>query len=254
MASSVSGSSGQSSTLSTNSSQVAGYGSVTITTGYYGGLTSTARVTINGTNYDQAGPTSMAQGETFNWSYTVGFTHDINGYRGDIGVSVAFYVAGASFHDGSAGAATQGAINHDRKPAATTSVAAAVQADKSIIVTWAGGASPGGSPALSSTYTITYSKDGGAFTGSTTATALTKTFTGLVRGANYVFQVAASNGSNDGSGTSANSASVFLASGGKISNGTAYAPSLTAKVSNGTAYVNLITAKGSNGTSYINLL
>lgn len=254
MASTVSGSSGQSSTLSTNSSVVTGYGSVTITNGYYGGLTSTARVTINGTNYDQAGPTAMAQGETFGWSYPVTFTHDINGYRGDIGVSVAFYVAGASFHDGSAGAATQGAINHDRKPAATTGVSAAVQADKSIVVTWGGGASPGGSPALSSTYTITYSKDGGAFTGSTTATALTKTFASLVRGANYIFRVSASNGSNDGSGAADDSTSVFLSSGGKAYNGATYVPSVTAKVYNGTAWVNVVTAKVYNGTAWVNLV
>jgi hypothetical protein len=114
MASSVSASSSQSQNSGANQSTVTGNGAVTITNGYYSGLSSTARVYINGVSYDQAGPASMSQGQTHYWSYSVTFNHDANGYRGAVGVSVEFIVNGASFHNGSAGAATQGAIDYVR--------------------------------------------------------------------------------------------------------------------------------------------
>jgi hypothetical protein len=257
MAATIGGSSGQSTDFNSNSSTVAGYGSITITAGSFSGQQSYGYVTIGGVTYTSVGPTAMSAGQSWNWSASRGFGHDINGYRGDVGVSVEFFIdgSGQAFHGRSTGAGTQGAINFDRKPASVTGASATVNTDKSATVSFSGGASPGGSPTLSSTYHVSYSQNGGGFTGDYTGSGspITVPAAALTPGSNYVFRVWATNGSNDGASASSDSSSVFVSSGGKIYNGTAWVPTTTAKIYNGTAWVDLSTAKIYNGTSWVNL-
>jgi hypothetical protein len=198
MASSVSGSSGQTPNEGANTSTVVGYGSVTITNGYYDGLSSTARVTINGVNYDQAGPGSMSQGQTYTWNYPVSFGHNANGERAAIGVSVAFYVNGASFHDGSAGAGTQGALNYDRSPSDPT-FASTTRSGRSIAVT----VNAVSSPASTAQYSITRSQDGGGYGDARTSSTRGATYASLALGSTQRFQVVVSN--SDGSSSTATS-------------------------------------------------
>jgi hypothetical protein len=195
VASTVSGSSGQTPNEGANTSTVVGYGSVTITNGYYDGLSSTARVTINGVNYDQAGPGSMSQGQTYTWNYPVSFGHNANGERAAIGVSVAFYVNGASFHDGSAGAGTQGALNYDRRPG-TPTFSTITRTVDAIAVT----ANTVTSPASTAQYTFTRSENGGSYGDTLTSSSRTTTYSGLTLGSTQNFRVAASN-SDGTSGT-----------------------------------------------------
>lgn len=255
MAVSVGASSSQSTNSGNNTSAVYGNGSVTLTVGYFSGLQSYGRVWIGGVPYDTAGPTAMNQGDSWGWSAGRGYEHDINGYRGDVGVSVEFWVDGTTLHRGSAGAATQGAINFDRRPAGISGVSAVANADKSVTVSFSGGGSPGGNPALSSTYHVALSKNGAAFTGDYTGSSspITIPSSAISPGSNYVFRVWATNQSNDGAGASADSASIFVTAGGRIYNGTAWVPTVTARIYNGTAWVPIATARIYDGTTWRNM-
>jgi len=253
MASSTSGSSSQSTALSgSNQSTVTASGTVTMTVGNFFGLQSWGRVNIGGNIYDIAGPTSMNQGNTWSWSATHTLAHDINGARIAIPTSVSFRVDGTTLHQSSADSGTQGALNYDRKPAAVTGVTAAVNADKSVTVSFGGGASPGGSPALTSTYNLQYSQNGGGFSSPTTGNS-PRTITGLAPGSNYVFRVYATNGSNDGAGAAGDSASVFIPSGGKRYDGSSYISTQTAKRYDGSSFVTIVTAKRYDGSNWVNL-
>jgi hypothetical protein len=203
MASTVSGSSGQTQNEGANTSTVTGYGSVTITNGYYSGLSSTARVTINGVNYDQAGPASMSQGQTYTWNYPVSFGHNANGERAAIGVSVAFYVSGASFHDGSAGAGTQGALNYDRSPSDPTFASLTRTVDAVAV-----SVNAVSSPAGTATYMITRSENGGAYGDTRSSTSRSATFSGLLKGSTQQFRVVATN--SDGSSATTTSSTVSI--------------------------------------------
>ena len=248
MASSVSGSSSQSTTDAwTNQSTVNGYGSVTITSGNFYGLQSWGRVWIGGVNYDIAGPTSMSQGSSWNWSASRTFTHDVNGYRGNVDVSVEFWVDGTSYHAGSAGAGTQGAIDYDRRPGQPGSVTAVVNSDKSITVTVAAVGSPAGTP----TYYCAYSQNGGGWTGTKSSTSNVFTFTGLQRGANFSFLGYASN--SDGTSASTSSGSYFLPAGGKMSTGSGFNNLTTAKINIGAGWTDLTIAKKNTGSGWVDL-
>lgn len=262
MAASLESSSSQSTSLSgSNKSTVTVSATVTINVGSFNGSSyqSYGRININGTQYTIVGPTKMAALSDplvapHQWSFdkTVEIEHDTNGYRGDIACSASFDVNNASFHNCSSDTPDQGAINYDRKPAAVTGTTATVNADKSVTVTFSGGASPGGNPALSSTYNIQYSQNGGSFTSAGTG-ASPKVITGLAPGSNYVFRAYATNQSNDGAGAYADSASVFIPSGGKRYNGSAYVSTQTAKRYDGTNFVTIVTAKRYDGSSWVNL-
>ena len=248
MASSVSGSSNQSTTNAvTNQSTVNGYGSVTITSGNFYGLQSWGRVWIGGVNYDIAGPTSMSQGSSWNWSASRTFTHDVNGYRGDVGVSVEFWVDGTSYHAGSAGGGTQGAIDYDRRPAQPGSVSAVVNSDKSITVTVAGVSSPAGTP----TYYCAYSQNGGGWTGTASSTSNVFTFSGLQRGATYSFLGYASN--SDGTSASTASGSYFLPAGGKRWDGVVQQLLSIVRRWTGSGWVDATIARRWNGTTWQDL-
>jgi hypothetical protein len=259
MSASLSSSSSQSTNNGANQTTVYVSATVTITAGYFQGLQSHGRITIGDVTYVIDGPTYMAAlsdphvaPESWGFSAQRTYDHDINGYLGGIGISASFDVDGASFHNCSSDTSDQGYVNIDRKPAAVTGTAATVNADKSVTVTFSGGASPGGSPALSSTYNIQYSQNGGTFTSAGTGTS-PKVITGLTPGSNYVFRVFATNQSNDGAGAYADSTSVFLPSGGKRYDGASYIPTQTAKRYDGSAWQTIVTAKRYDGTSWVNL-
>lgn len=247
MASSVSASSSQSTNAGANQSTVNGYGSVTITVGYFSGMQSYGRVWIGGQNYDIAGPTSMSQGASWSWSASRTYTHDANGYRGDVGVSVEFWINGTSLHAGSAGAATQGAIDYDRRPASPGAVGVTVNADKTISVAVQAVSSPAGTP----TYYVEYSQNSGSWVGQVNSTNPSFTFTGLTPGSNYQFRAWATN--SDGTGGTTYSSTVFLPSGGKRYTGTGFSPTSIARRYTGTGWQDLSIAKRSTGTGWTDL-
>ena len=248
MASSIGGSSSQSTTNAiTNQSTVTGNGSITITAGSFYGLQSWGQVTIGGVSYNIPGPTSMGTGDSWGWSASRTFDHDVNGYRGNVDVSVAFWVEGTSYHANSTGAGTQGAIDYDRKPAQPGSVTAVVNSDKSITVTVAGVSSPAGTP----TYYCAYSQNGGGYTGTASSTSNVFTFSGLQRGATFTFAGWASN--SDGTSATTYSGSYFLAAGGKRWTGSAYTPLTIARRWTGSGWVDLTIARRWNGTSWVDL-
>ena len=247
MASSVSASSSQSTNSGANQSTVNGYGSVTITVGYFSGMQSYGRVWIGGQNYDIAGPTSMSQGSSWSWSASRTYNHDANGYRGDVGVSVEFWVDGTSLHAGSAGAATQGAIDYDRKPSSPGAVSATVNSNTTISVAVQAVSSPAGTP----TYYVQWSQNGGAYQGTQSSTGTSFTFSGLLPGQTYQFRAYATN--SDGTGGTTYSSTVFLPSGGKRYDGTAFVTTQLARRYTGTGWQDLSIAKRYNGTDWVDL-
>lgn len=262
MSSSLSASSSQGTNEGANQSTVYASATVTITAGYFQGLQSYGYINIGGEVQTIVGPTYLAalsdpHVAPESWTFTASrtFQHDTNGYRGNVDVSASFVVDGASFHDSSAGGGTQGAIDYNRRPAGMSSVSAVANVDKSVVVSFSGGGSPGGSPALSSTYHVSISKNGGAFTGDYTGTSspITIPSSAISPGSNHVFRVYATNQSADGAGASADSASIFVTAGGRIYNGTAWVPTVTARIYNGTAWVPIATARIYDGTTWRNM-
>lgn len=221
----------------------------------YSGYSTSGGGSVDGQGFSFGGPSSASlsnSGQVVNttdfWIYG-----DINGYHGTVSASAWFQGSGGYSPPYITASASSGGFDWNRSPAAVTGTTATVNTDKSVTVSFSGGASPGGSPGLTSTYHVSYSKNGAAFTGDYTGSGSPITITGLAPGNNYVFRAWATNGSSDGASSSTDSASVFIPSGGKIYNGTAWVPTTTAKIYNGTAWVDLSTAKIYNGTSWVNL-
>lgn len=219
---------------------------------YFQGWAASGRLNVEGSdvqyyggNYSMPGNyTTINIGNWEGWVY-----HDANGY-GQVDVFSDFDTAASPSYmpDYVAVSAAEAApVNYDRKPTTPTSVTAVVNADKSITVTVNGVSSPAGA----ATYYVAYSKNGAAYTGTQSGAGTVYTFSGLDRGATYTFSAYATN--SDGIGGTAYSSATFLPSGGKVFNGTAYVPSVTAKIYNGSAWVPIITAKVYNGTSWVNL-
>ena len=257
MASSISASSSQSQNAAANTSAVGGSGTITITVGNFYGLQSWGRVTIGDASYDTAGPTAMNQGDSWSWSASRGYTHDANGVRGAVGVSVSFWIDGTSLHANSASAATQPALDYDRKPAAPSSVTPVLNADRTITVT----SNAVSSPAGTATYYISYasSTNGGSTWSSwsadeTIASNLRfKTYAvgALPTGTTYKWRMKASN--SDGTSAYTESATLFYPSSGKRWNGTAWVQANSAKRYTGSAWADLSIAKRWNGTAWADL-
>lgn len=180
---------------------------------------------------------------------------DTNGWHGDVGASAWFNGGGGYAPGYITSSASTGGFDYSRVPAAVTGVTAVANVDKSVVVSFSGGASPGGSPALSSTYHVSISKNGGAFTGDYTSSGspITIPSSAISPGSNHVFRVWATNQSSDGAGASADSASIFITAGGRIYNGTAWVPTVTARIYNGTAWVPIATARIYDGTAWRNM-
>jgi hypothetical protein len=159
-------------------------------------MQSWGRVVIAGNVYDIPGPTSMSQGQSWSWSASHLFGHDANGYRGAVGVSVSFRVDGTGYHDNSAGAGTQGALDYDRRPSAP-SFSNITRTTNSIYVALSGGASPAGTP----TYYIQRNTNGGGWGDQRTGSSAT--FSNLPQGSTHQFRAFATN--SDGQSGSADS-------------------------------------------------
>lgn len=221
----------------------------------YSGYSTYGGGSLAGQGFSYTGPSavSLSNSGQVVCTFDAWVNGDINGAYGTVGAD-SWFQGGGGFSPGYLSTSTStGGFNWDRKPAAVTGTSAVVNANKSVTVSFSGGASPGGSPGLTSTYHVSYSQNGGAFTGDYTGSGSPITISGLAPGSNYVFRAWATNGSNDGASASSDSSSVFISSGGKIYNGTAWVPTTTAKIYNGTAWVDLSTAKIYNGTSWVNL-
>lgn len=256
MSSSLSSSSSQSTNEGANQSTVYASATVTITAGFFQGSSyqSYGYITIGDQTFTIAGPTYMAAlsdphvaPDTWSFSAQRTYTHDANGYRGAVGVSASFSVDNASFHNSSSDTPDQGAIDYYRGPGTPSSVTATVNLNKTITVNSAAVSSPAGTP----TYWFAYQANGGSWSAAESNGSSTSKVYTLPPGQNYAFRVYTTN--SDGTSGTTTSSSVFLPSGGKIYNGTAWVPTTVAKIYNGTAWVDLSTAKIYNGTSWVNL-
>lgn len=265
MAYSISVTSWQTTNEATNQSTVYAYLTLTATNQGYSGYSTSGNVNIGGQNFSFGGPSALnTDGSgTETWqslTYSRTYDHNTNGERGEVGTSGTF-TGGGGFSPGSLGpvsGTTQGALNYDRKPGTAGTVTAFVNNDKSITVNVGNTASLASSP----TFKFAYSSDNGATwssvsdgtTSLVSGTTYTgqKVYTGLTPGATYLFRAYATN--SDGTGaTTTMVTGVFLMSGGKRWNGTAWVPITTFKRWNGTAWVNITTAKRWNGSAWVNL-
>lgn len=204
-------------------------------------------------------PSNPQTGSAVLASHSVTYTHDANGNRGAVGTSGVLngpggYAPGTLSTSGT----TYSAINYDRKPGQAGTVTAVVNADKTISVSVGNTTSLASSP----TFYFAYSTNNGSTwstgeTGTTTLVSGTtytgaKTFTGLTPGQTYLFRAYATN--SDGTGaTRSMTTGVFLMSGGKRWNGTAWTPATTFKRWNGTAWVDITIAKRWDGSAWVNL-
>lgn len=259
MSSSLGASSSQGTNEGANQSTVYASATVTITAGYFQGRQSYGYISIGDATYTIVGPTYMAAlsdphvaPESWSFSAQRTYDHDANGYRGDVGVSASFAVDSASFHNSSAGAATQGAINYDRKPAAPTSVTAVLNADRTITVT----SNAVSSPAGTATYYIQSSSNGGSsWSSEITISGNNRYYTyavnALAPGGTYLFRMRASN--SDGTSAYTNSGSLFYPSSGKRTDGTSWSQMVTAKRFDGSSFIDITTAKRYDGSDWVNL-
>lgn len=230
------------------------YVSITLTAqqNYFAGWAASGRLNVEGSDVQYYGgnysmPSNYSSITIGGWEGWIG--HDANGY-GQIDVFSDFDTAASPSYlpDYVAVSAAEAApVNYDRKPTTPSSVSVVVNANKTMTVTVNGVSSPAGT----ATYYVAYSKNGGAYEGQQSGTSNVYTFSSLQPGASYVFRAYATN--SDGTGGTQYSASTFLPSGGKIWNGTAWVPSVTAKIYNGSAWVPIVTAKMYNGTTWVNL-
>lgn len=181
-------------------------------------------------------------------SGTVTLGHNSNGYLGNVGGSFHLNGSGGYAPPSLDTSGSCGTTDFDYKPTAPTSVTPTVNVDKTISVAIAGVVSKAGTP----TYYSAYSMNGGAYTGLQSSASSTIVFTGLTPGQNYNFSGYASNSDGTGNATYS-SPSVFLPSGGKRYNGTAFVSTTTAKRYDGTTWQTITTAKRYDGTSWVNL-
>jgi hypothetical protein len=196
VASSISGSSGQTAHEANNQSTVSGSGSITITSGSFSGQQSWGRVDIGGALYDVPGPTSMSQGQSWPWSASHLFDHNANGERVAVAVSVSFRIDGSgnAFHANSTGAGTQGALDYDRRPAAP-GFSTITRTTNSIYVELSAVASPAGDP----TYYIQRNTNGGGW--GDQRTDYRATFSNLPQGSTHQFRAFAANSDGQGGNT-----------------------------------------------------
>lgn len=185
-------------------------------------------------------------------SHAVTFGHDVNGYRGAVGISGAFG-PGSNVPSLSVSGGTYGAIDYVRVPTAPASVTA-VATGPTVVVTSSEAGTPG--PAITA-YKVSYraSTNGGATWGAWSSesdmTSRAYTYT-LTPGQTYQFRVRAQN--SDGYSGYTESGTVFLTAGGKRFTGTNWALTVAAaKRFNGTSWVDLTIAKRFDGTSWVNL-
>jgi hypothetical protein len=219
---------------------------------YFQGYSASGRLNVEGSDVQYYGGNYSLPG--YNSAITIGswegyVYHDANGY-GQVDVFSDFDTSSSPSYLPdyvSVSYAEAAPTNYDRKPTAPTSVTATVNADKTVSVAINGVSSPAGA----ATYYVSYSQNGGGFTGTQSGSGTSYTFSGLTPGSSYVFRAYATN--SDGTGASTDSSSTFIPSGGKRYNGTAYVATQTAKRFDGTSFVTIVTAKRYDGTSWVNL-
>ena len=219
----------------------------------YDGYSCSHYVYIGGQQYGGAGPNTLYSPNNWSTTYSRTFNHDANGYRGDVGCSAEFYGAGP-YVPGylSTSAATQGAIDYDRNPAAPSTVTPVLNADRTITVT----SNAVSSPAGTATYYIQSSGDSGAnWSSEITISGNNRYYiypvNALAPGGTYIFRMRASN--SDGYSAYTNSTSLFYPSSGKRTDGTSWSQMVTAKRFDGSSWVDISTAKRYDGSNWVNL-
>ena len=238
------------------------YCTLTLYTGgnSYSGYSTSWGMSIGGAGFGGSGPSALFNPNSWSTTQSYTFTHDANGYRGNVDCYVSFNGSGGySPPYMEAGPSTQGAIDYDRKPAAPTTVTPVANADKTITVTSNVVSSPAGTP----TYYVQWasSADGstwGSWSSDITISGNSRSYTfavgSLTFGLYYKFRMKASNTDGTSGYTESNNpGSVFLAASGKRYTGSAWVNSTSGMIYNGTAWVPITSAKRYNGTAWVQL-
>lgn len=188
-------------------------------------------------------------------SGSVGSTVAIYGNPG----TLTFRVAGSGgsqtyFSNGSPGASYGGALvgsfNWDLVNSAPASITVVKTALSVTVTVGAAGGSDAPSP---SSYQVQYSKDGGAWTGTTTANGSRQvTYSSLTPGSTYTFRAWANN--TVGSSQAVTSSSVLITAWGRRWTGTTWADNIYGRRWNGTQWVDLVSAKRWNGSAWVDLV
>ena len=218
----------------------------------YSGYSCSHRVWIGGQNYDGGGPNELWNPNSWSTTYSRTFNHDANGYRGDVGCSAEFWGAGP-YVPGylSAGAATQPAVDFDRRPAQPAWCGNTLEANKTLTASWNAVSSPAGTP----TYYVQYASAAagagyGGWSGEYSTTGTSYNFN-LPRAATHKFRVRAAN--SDGGTGYTESGGVYVPSGGKIFNGSSFVLTSFARKFNGSSWVDLQIARRFNGSSWVDI-
>lgn len=208
----------------------------------------------NASNVRTATVAGVAAGSSYTSSSGGSSTVAVYGNPGTLG----FYVSGSSgsqtyFSDGSPGASYGGGLVGSFSWSLVNTAPASITVVKTgLNVTVTAGVAAGSDASAPTSYKAQYRKDGGAWTGTTTANASREvTFTSLTPGSSYEFRVYATN--NVGDSAARTSSAVVINAWGRRWTGSAWADNLYGKRWNGSAWVDLVSAKRWNGSAWVDL-
>lgn len=218
---------------------------------YAGGYAAGGSINIGGNVSSFSGPVTYLypsnpqNGSAVIHTHSVTFTHDGNGYRGQVGTSGSFNGGGGNAPGQlNVTGSTYSAIDYVRLPSAPSSVTA-VSVGPVITVSAGEASTPG--PTITA-YKVSYasSTNGGAtwsdWSGEQNMTNRVYSYNSLTPGLTYKFRVRATN--SDGNGPFTESNTLFLTAGGKRYTGANWAlTAAAAKRFNGTSFVSLTKAK-----------
>lgn len=156
----------------------------------YDGYATSWSMNIGGNAKSGGGPSRIWYGESWSVTSSHTFTHDANGYRGDVYSSVSFSGSGYA-PSGGAGPQGVGAINYDRRPG-TPSFGSITRSGNSISVYVNATTSPAGT----ATYYVDRSQNGSGYFDQKSGQSVT--FAGLPLASTQVFRAYAAN--SDGTG------------------------------------------------------
>jgi hypothetical protein len=203
-------------------------------------------VTNGVTANDTIGNVSWPNGQHIVLNQFLWIDHNANGELGTINFSTSSSANGwgSASNSGTLG----GFTNYDRKPASPGSVAAVVNADKTVTVTSTAVSSPAGA----ATYYVSQSSDSGSSWSSPVAMSeRTYTFSGLTLGLDYQFRVYATN--SDGTSATTTSDSYFLPAGGRRLTSEGFVPTQTFKRLTAEGWVDVSTAKRLTAEGWVQL-
>lgn len=202
--------------------------------------------------YQDTGPRTLYNPNSWTVSWSRTYNHDANGFRGAVDTEGYFDGTGPYMPDYlSAGGGTQGAVDYDRRPAQPSYCNNTLEANKTLTASWNAVSSPAGTP----TYYVQYASAAagagyGGWSGEYSTTGTSYNFN-LPRAATHKFRVRAAN--SDGGTGYTESGGVYVPSGGKIFNGSSFVLTSFARKFNGSSWVDLQIARRFDGSNWVDI-